>query len=201
MSDTPFIVSVRYREVTQPQQYHSQEAEVSAQFTVAEGTDADTAIQSGLSMVKRQVLIALGKVAGTLIAVATDPEKRGRGRPPKEKPVETVQSAEQVKPAAEATSASAEPATVAETTAPSAQSSDDDFGDTTEAPAKEITDAEVQEECRKTVHLGKGKVTAADVKDMAYRRYGTNKVVAIKQEDREKFLADLKTLLAEKSAK
>lgn len=196
MDKTPFIVSVRYREVTQPQQYHSQEAEVSSQYAIAEDADAEKAIASGLDMVKRQVRIALGKETGTLTAVASDPEKRGRGRPRKE---ETVQSAEQVKSAAE--TPSAEPAIV-ETPAPSAQASDDDFGDTADAPApKEITDAEVQEACRKTVADGKGKVTAADVKEMAYRRYGTNKVVAIKQGERQKFLDDLKNLLAEKTAK
>ena len=46
--DTPFIVSVRYREVTQPQPYCSQEAEVSAQYAIAEDADAEKAIEGGL---------------------------------------------------------------------------------------------------------------------------------------------------------
>lgn len=191
MDKTPFIVSVRYREVTQPQQYHSQEAEVSSQYTIAEDADAEKAIASGLDMVKRQVRIALGKEAGTLTAVATDPAKRGPGRPPKNK--ETTIAP----PAPEPETPKEEP-----TPEPEPEKIEDDFGDTADAPApKEITDAEVQEACRKTVADGKGKVTAADVKEMAYRRYGTNKVVAIKQGERQKFLDDLKNLLAEKTAK
>lgn len=192
MSDTPFIVSVRYREVTQPQPYCSQEAEVSAQYAIAEDADAEKAIAGGLAMVKRQTRIALNIEAGAVTAGATDPAKRGPGRPPKNKETTVAPPAPEPEPEAPKEDPKPEPAPT---------SGDDDFGSEPEAPAKEITDAEVQEACRKTVADGKGKVTAADVKEMAYRRYGTNKVVAIKQGERQKFLDDLKNLLAEKTAK
>ncbi|TXI02273.1 MAG: hypothetical protein E6Q76_15785, partial [Rhizobium sp.] len=81
--DTPFVVSVRYREVTQPQPYCSQEAEVSAQYAITEDADAEKAIEGGLAMVKRQTRIALNLEVGTVTAVASDPAKRGPGRPPK----------------------------------------------------------------------------------------------------------------------
>lgn len=185
MEKTPFIVSVRYREVTQPQQYHSQEAEVSAQYTVPEDQDAPASIASGLSMVKSQVRIALGKESGPLTAVATEPAKRGPGRPPKVK--------DEPKP---------EPAPEPEAPQPeTAPASEDDFAEPAEDKPKEITDAEVQAACRDAVAKGAGKVLAADVKNMARLRYGTDKVVAIKQEDRAKFLVDLKNLVAEKSKK
>lgn len=188
MEKTPFIVSVRYREVTQPQQYHSQEAEVSSQYTIGEDADAEKAIASGLDMVKRQVRIALGKETGTMTAVATEPAKRGPGRPPKVK--------DEPKP---------EPAPAPEPEAPQsvdpAPASEDDFAEPAEDKPKEITDAEVQAACREAVAAGKGAVVAADVKNMARLRYGTDKVVAIKQEDRAKFLVDLKNLVAEKSKK
>lgn len=186
MEKTPFIVSVRYREVTQPQQYHSQEAEVSAQYTVPEDQDAPASIASGLSMVKSQVRIALGKEAGTLTAVATEPAKRGPGRPPK------VKDEPKPEPA---------PEPEAPQSVDPAPASEDDFADTSEDKPKEITDAEVQAACREAVAAGKGAVVAADVKNMARLRYGTDKVVAIKQEDRAKFLVDLKNLVAEKSKK
>ena len=193
MEKIPFAVMVRYREVTQPQQYHSQEAEVSAQFTVKEGDDAEPAISGGLSMVKKQVRIALGLEAGPQAAVATDPAKRGPGRPKKTEPT----------PAEEAVivkgTTAPEPAKVeGEEKAPA---SDDDFGDTTGEPAKEITDADVQAACRNAVQDGKGALVAADVKNLARLKYGTDKVVAIKQEERAKFIADLKNLVAEKTKK
>ena len=81
--DTPFVVSVRYREVTQPQPYCSQEAEVSAQYAITEDADAEKAIAGGLAMVKRQTRIALNLDTGSQTAVATDPAKRGPGRPKK----------------------------------------------------------------------------------------------------------------------
>jgi hypothetical protein len=185
MEKIPFAVMVRYREVTQPQQYHSQEAEVSAQFTVKEGDDAEPAISGGLSMVKKQVRIALGLEAGTLTAVASDPAKRGPGRPPKVKP-------EEPKP---------EPAPEPEETKPEPAPAEDDFADTTEDKPKEITDADIQAACRNAVQDGKGAIVAADVKNMARLKYGTDKVVAIKQEERAKFIADLKNLVAEKTKK
>lgn len=187
MDKTPFIVSVRYREVTQPQQYHSQEAEVSSQYTIAEDADAEKAIEGGLAMVKRQVRIALGKEAGTLTAVATDPTKRGPGRPPKVKPEEP-----KPEPAPEP-----EP----EETKPEPAPAEDDFADTTEDKPKEITDADIQAACRNAVAEGKGAIVAADVKNLARLKYGTDKVVAIKQEERAKFVADLKNLVSEKTKK
>lgn len=189
MSDTPFIVSVRYREVTQPQPYCSQEAEVSAQYAIAEDADAEKAIASGLAMVKRQTRTALNLEAGTVTAVATDPEKRGRGRPPKVKDEPAP-----VEPAPE-------PEAPKEDPKPEPEKVEDDFGDSAEEKPKEITDADVQAACRNTVAEAKGAVLAADVKNLAYRRYGTNKVTDIKQGDRAGFLADLKKLVAEKTKK
>ena len=187
--DTPFVVSVRYREVTQPQPYCSQEAEVSAQYAITEDADAEKAIAGGLAMVKRQTRIALNLETGSQTAVATDPQKRGPGRPKKEDPKpEPAPEPEETKP---------EPAKVEE----KAPASDDDFGDTTDEKPKEVTDAEVQEACRKAVAEGKGAVLAADVKNMARLKYGTDKVVAIKQEERQKFIDDLKNLVAEKTKK
>lgn len=199
MEKTPFIVSVRYREVTQPQQYHSQEAEVSSQYAINEDADAEKAIEGGLAMVKRQVRIALGKEAGTLTAVANDPAKRGPGRPPKDKLTEQ-KAAEELKAKADPEK-QPETAKVEEKVNPTTLPSDDDFDDTAEDKPKEITDAEVQEACRKAVNDGKGAIVAADVKNMARLKYGTDKVVAIKQEEREKFIADLKNLVAEKTKK
>lgn len=190
MEKTPFIVSVRYREVTQPQQYHSQEAEVSSQYTISEDADAEKAIEGGLAMVKRQVRIALGKEAGTLTAVATDPAKRGPGRPPKVKTEEP-----KPEPAPEP-----DPAVVAQVN-PTTLPNDDDFAEPAEDKPKEITDADIQAACRNAVAEGKGAIVAADVKNMARLRYGTDKVVAIKQEERAQFLADLKNLVAEKTKK
>ena len=188
--DTPFVVSVRYREVTQPQPYCSQEAEVSAQYAITEDADAEKAIAGGLAMVKRQTRIALNLETGTVTAVSTDTAKRGPGRPSKVK--------DEPKPEPAQTSVDPAPEPPKEDPKPA----DDDFGDTVEADKpKEITDAEVQEACRKAVNDGKGAIVAADVKNMARLRYGTDKVVAIKQEERAKFLDDLKNLVAEKTKK
>lgn len=194
MEKIPFAVMVRYREVTQPKQYHSQEAEVSAQFTVKEGDDAEPAILGGLSMVKKQVRIALNLETGTLTAVATDTTKRGPGRPRK---VEEQKALEELKaqinePVKEEPKEDPKPA----------PASDDDFGDTAEDDKpKEITDADIQAACRNAVADGKGEIVALDVKNMARLKYGTGKVVAIKQEERAKFIADLKNLVAEKTKK
>lgn len=186
--DTPFVVSVRYREVTQPQPYCSQEAEVSAQYAIAEDADAEKAIAGGLAMVKRQTRIALDIETGTVTAVATDPAKRGPGRPKK---------VEEPKPEP----APAEPEKQPEATKGDPTPADDDFGDTTDEKPKEITDADVQAACRNAVQDGKGALVAADVKNLARLKYGTDKVVAIKQEERAKFIADLKNLVAEKTKK
>ena len=186
---TPFNVTMRYRQVVQPAQFMPEEAEISAQFTVPENATPATVIESHMAMVKKQVRIALGLEAGTLTA-ATDPQKRGPGRPKKEDPKpEPAPEPEETKP---------EPAKVEE----KAPASDDDFGDTAGEPAaKEITDADVQAACRNAVADGKGALVAADVKNMARLKYGTDKVVAIKQEERAKFIADLKNLVAEKTKK
>ena len=45
------------------------------------------------------------------------------------------------------------------------------------------------------------RLKAADVKNLARLKYGTDKVVAIKQEERAKFIDDLKNLVAEKTKK
>lgn len=199
MEKTPFIVSVRYREVTQPQQYHSQEAEVSAQFSIGDDkVDPQGVIEDALTKVKRQVRIALGKEAGELVAVAADPEKRGRGRPPKPKAEEPK---EVLADPTTGLMQPVEPEALKEYPAP-APSADDDFGDTSEAEKpKEITDTEIQVACREAVAKGGGKLLAADVKNMARLKYGTDKVTAIKQPERAGFLADLKNLVAEKTGK
>ena len=195
--DTPFIVSVRYREVTQPQPYSSQEAEVSAQYAITEDADAEKAIEGGLAMVKRQTRIALNLETGTVTAVSTTDAAPRRGRPPKPKEEPKVEP-----PASEPEAPkSVVEAPAEKVPAPSQPSGDDDFGDTVGEKAKEVTDAEVQEACRKAVADGKGAVLAADVKNMARLKYGTDKVTAIKQEEREKFIADLKNLVAEKTKK
>lgn len=191
--DTPFVVSVRYREVTQPQPYCSQEAEVSAQYAIAEDADAEKAIAGGLAMVKRQTRIALNIEAGAVTAVATDPAKRGPGRPPKNKETTVAPPAPEPEPEPEAPKEDPKPEP--------APTSDDDFGDTTDEKPKEITDADVQAACRNAVQDGKGALAAADVKNLARLKYGTDKVVAIKQEERAKFIADLKNLVADKTGK
>lgn len=198
--DTPFVVSVRYREVTQPQPYCSQEAEVSAQYAITEDTDAEKAIAGGLAMVKRQTRIALNLEAGTQTAVATDAAPR-RGRPPKDKTVEEKLVEQKALEELKAADKPTEPEAPAPEPEKPATTAEDDFGGTSGEPVKEITDAEVQEACRKAVADGKGAVLAADVKNMARLRYGTDKVVAIKQEERQKFLDDLKNLVAEKTGK
>lgn len=184
--DTPFVVSVRYREVTQPQPYCSQEAEVSAQYAITEDADAEKAIEGGLAMVKRQTRIALNLETGTM--TATDTTKRGPGRPRKTEEPKTEPPAE---PPKEEPKEDPKPA----------PASDDDFGDTTDEKPKEITDADIQAACRNAVAEGKGAIVAADVKNMARLKYGTDKVVAIKQEERAKFVADLKNLVSEKTKK
>ena len=191
--DTPFVVSVRYREVTQPQPYCSQEAEVSAQYAITEDADAEKAIAGGLAMVKRQTRIALNLETGTVTAVPTDTAKRGPGRPKKEPTVEEF--AKVTEPKADPTP---EPEAPKEDPKPA---SDDDFGDTTDEKPKEITDADVQAACRNAVADGKGALVAADVKNLARLKYGTDKVVAIKQGERQKFIDDLKNLVAEKTKK
>ena len=187
--DTPFVVSVRYREVTQPQPYCSQEAEVSAQYAITEDADAEKAIAGGLAMVKRQTRIAHNLETGTVTAVSADPAKRGPGRPKKTELTPTEETI--------ITKGTTEPKLIEE----KAPASDDDFGDTTDEKPKEITDADVQAACRNAVADGKGAIVAADVKNMARLKYGTDKVVAIKQEERAKFIADLKNLVAEKTKK
>lgn len=190
--DTPFIVSVRYREVTQPQPYCSQEAEVSAQYAIAEDADAEKAIEGGLAMVKRQTRIALNLEAGTQTAVATDPARRGPGRPRKTEPT----------PAEEAiiVRGTTKPKLIEEPKE-DPKPAEDDFAEPAEDKPKEITDADIQAACRNAVAEGKGAIVAADVKNMARLKYGTDKVVAIKQEERAKFIADLKNLVAEKTKK
>lgn len=200
--DTPFVVSVRYREVTQPQPYCSQEAEVSAQYAITEDADAEKAIEGGLAMVKRQTRVALNLEVGTVTAVANDPAKRGPGRPKKTESTPAPATDAEFAAVAELPKVAEKIAAVEEKVNPTTLPSDDDFGDTAEADKpKEITDAEVQTACREAVAAGKGAIVAADVKNMARLKYGTDKVVAIKQNERQKFLDDLKNLVAEKAKK
>jgi hypothetical protein len=144
--------------------------------------------------VRRQVLIALGKEAGTLVAVATDPQKRGPGRPPKiksepaaeqgpEKTVEKTAPVTQVIPDKE-TERAAQPAP--------APVEDDDFGDPKEK-VSEITDKMLQEAC--AAASKKPGMDAAKVKKLFNTKYGTTLVAKIKHEERQSFLDDLAELV------
>lgn len=191
MSETPFVVSALFSKTVQTAPYESEKAEVSAQFQVAEGVDAGKAIEGGMSMVKNQVLVALGKVEGALKAVSTEP-KRGPGRPKKEEdkpagdaPVETGKQAIPDK----TTEDKANPKK------PAGDDEDFDFGDP-KPPAKEITDQELQAACSEAAKV----ITAGVVKGVFQTKYGAQRVSLIKANERQTFLDDLKSLVAAKKA-
>lgn len=180
MSDVPFVVQTRFRKVVQTAPYESEEAEVSAQFAVAEGADAPAAISSGMSMVKAQVFTALNRE----LLGSTAAPKRGPGRPPKDKeaPKATEPEAPKTEPAKDAPKA---PETSTQ--------ADDDFGDpepTKEAP-KEIADEELTRACSAAAKV----LSAVPVKNLFQSKYGAARVSQVKQNERAAFLADLKALV------
>ncbi len=185
MQDVPFVISTLFSKTVQTAPFESEKAEISAQCKVDEGADAQTTIEATMSMVRKQVLIALGKEAGTLVAVATDPQKRGPGRPRKdqgaepEKTVEKTAPVTQVIPDKEVEKA-AQPAPKPE--------EDDDFGDPAEK-VSEITDKMLQEAC--AAASKKPGMDAAKVKKLFNTKYGTTLVAKIKPEERQAFLDDL----------
>lgn len=198
MSDTPFVVSTRFRKVVQTAPYESEEAEVSSQFAVPENANAPDAISSALSMVKREVYIALGKAEGKLAAVSTAPKapdklenagtetaKRGPGRPPKiTKPVrEANDIATEIAGGTDGPSASGDDATGAD---------DFDFTDKPE-PKADISDSELQGACSDAAKV----IGAPKVKDLFQKKYGAARVSAVLKTERANFLVDLKSLVEE----
>lgn len=191
MTDVPFVISASFSKTVQTTPYESEKAEVSAQCKVDEGTDASAAIEGTMSMVRKQVYIALGKETGTLVAVSTNPEKRGPGRPKKVVPEEQADPtpAQQVIPD-KAVQAAAQPEKVEE--------EDDDFGDPADKTST-ITDKDLQEACGAASK--KPGMSAADVKKLFNVKYGTTLVAKIKPEERKAFLADLEDLVKQKAPK
>lgn len=195
MQDVPFVISAMFSKTVQTAPYESEKAEISAQCKVDEGADAQTTIEATMSMVRKQVMIALGKEAGTLVAVAIDPQKRGPGRPRKdqgaepEKTVEKAAPVTQVVPDKEVEKA-AQPAPKPE--------EDDDFGDPAEK-VSEITDKMLQEAC--AAASKKPGMDAAKVKKLFNTKYGTTLVAKIKPGERADFLKDLEAIVKENAPK
>lgn len=185
MAEVPFVISASFSKTVQTAPYESEKAEISAQCQVSEGVDAVVAIEGTMSMVKRQVLIALGKEVGELKAVSTDPQKRGPGRPPKVKDA----AAEQEKTADKA-------APQAETPKEEPKIEDDDFGDPEDKPIEAISDKELQDACGAAAKI----ITAPTVKDLFQRKYGAQRVSLVKPEERKAFLMDLEGLVSAKKA-
>lgn len=183
MSDTPFVVSALFSKTVQTAPYESEKAEVSAQFAVQEGVDAGKAIEGGMSMVKNQVLVALGRVEGKLVAQSTEP-KRGPGRPKKE---EEQKTETQVIP---------DKKTEDKANEKKVEDEDFDFGDPKDKSVKEITDQELQAACSEAAKV----ITSGVVKGVFQTKYGAQRVSLIKANERQTFLDDLKTLVAAKKA-
>jgi hypothetical protein len=187
MTDVPFVISALFSKTVQTAPYESEKAEISAQCKVEDGADAQATIEGTMSMVRRQVMIALGKEAGALTAVASDPQKRGPGRPRKDPPVEQV---------AEKTVEKAAPQPVPQeekVEAPEAPVEDDDFGDPKDKPIEAISDKQLQEAC--AAASKKPGMDASKVKKLFGTKYGTTLVAKIKPEERKDFLADLAALV------
>jgi hypothetical protein len=187
-NDVPFVISASFSKTVQTAPYESEKAEISAQCKVEDGADAQATIEGTMSMVKRQVLIALGKEAGTLVAVATDPQKRGPGRPRKDTTAETEKTVEKAAPQVvpdKAVEDAAQPKPEPE--------ADDDFGDPADRKIEEITDKQLQEACGAASK--KPGMDAAKVKKLFNTKYGTTLVAKIKAEERPAFLADLAALV------
>jgi len=190
MTDVPFVISALFSKTVQTAPYESEKAEISAQCKVEDGADAQATIEGTMSMVRRQVMIALGKEAGTLTAVAADPQKRGPGRPRKEPTAgqEPVADKTVEKAAPQPVSTNAETPTSSETTG-----EDDDFGDPKDKPIEAISDKQLQEAC--AAASKKPGMDASKVKKLFGTKYGTTLVAKIKPEERKDFLADLAALV------
>lgn len=195
MQDVPFVISAMFSKTVQTAPYESEKAEISAQCKVDEGADAQTAIEATMSMVRHQVMIALNKAAGTLVAVSTDPAKRGPGRPRKDQGAEPEKTVEKEAPVTQVvpdkeTEKAAQPAPKPE--------EDDDFGDPAEK-VSEITDKMLQEAC--AAASKKPGMDAAKVKKLFNTKYGTTLVAKIKPGERADFLKDLEAIVKENAPK
>jgi len=188
MTDVPFVISALFSKTVQTAPYESEKAEISAQCKVEDGADAQATIEGTMSMVRRQVMIALGKEAGALVAVATDPQKRGPGRPRKDPPVEPVVEKTAEKVAPQPVSANVETPAPSETPV-----EDDDFGDPKDKPIEAISDKQLQEAC--AAASKKPGMDAGKVKKLFNTKYGTTLVAKIKPEERKDFLSDLAALV------
>lgn len=188
MTDVPFVISALFSKTVQTAPYESEKAEISAQRKIDPDEDAQASIEFTMAMVRKQVMIALGKEAGTLVAVATDPQKRGPGRPRKEAPQEPVAEKTVEKAAPQPVSANVETPAPSETPV-----EDDDFGDPKDKPIEEITDKQLQEAC--SAASKKPGMDAAKVKKLFNTKYGTTLVAKIKPEERKDFLSDLAALV------
>ena len=186
MTDVPFVISALFSKTVQTAPYESEKAEISAQCKIEYGENVQLAIEGTMSLVKRQVLIALGKESGALVAVATDPRRRGPGRPRKEP------TAGQ-EPVADKTVDKAAPQPVPQEEKVEAPVEDDDFGDPAEKPVEAISDKQLQEAC--ATASKKPGMDAAKVKKLFNTKYGTTLVAKIKAEERPAFLADLAALV------
>jgi len=186
MTDVPFVISALFSKTVQTAPYESEKAEISAQCKIEYGENVQLAIEGTMSLVKRQVLIALGKESGALVAVATDPQRRGPGRPRKEP------TAGQ-EPVADKTVDKAAPQPVPQEEKVEAPVEDDDFGDPAEKPVEAISDKQLQEAC--ATASKKPGMDAAKVKKLFNTKYGTTLVAKIKAEERPAFLADLAALV------
>jgi hypothetical protein len=190
MTDVPFVISALFSKTVQTAPYESEKAEISAQCKVEDGADAQATIEGTMSMVRDQVYIALGKKAGTLTAVATDPQKRGPGRPRKEPTGDAEKTIEKAAPQP----VPQEDRTVAPPPTPEITvEDDDDFGDPKDKPIEAISDKQLQEAC--AAASKKPGMDAAKVKKLFNTKYGTTLVAKIKPEERKDFLADLAALV------
>jgi hypothetical protein len=185
MTEVPFVISALFSKTVQTAPYESEKAEISAQCKVEDGADAQATIEGTMSMVRRQVMIALGKEAGTLTAVATDPQKRGPGRPRKEPTGDAEKTIEKAAPQPVPQEDEGKPI--------EAPVEDDDFGDPKDKPIEAISDKQLQEAC--AAASKKPGMDASKVKKLFGTKYGTSLVAKIKPEERKDFLADLAALV------
>jgi hypothetical protein len=185
MTDVPFVISAAFSKTVQTAPYESEKAEISAQCQISEGADAGAAIEGTMAMVKRQVLIALGKAEGELKAVSTDPQKRGPGRPKKE----VVEEPKQAIPSKETEKAAAVKEPEAE---------DEDFGDDAQ-DAPVITDKALQDACG--LAAKKPGMDAGKVKRLFQTNFGAARVSLVAAADRPKFLAELEKMVEDNKPK
>jgi hypothetical protein len=216
MTDVPFVISALFSKTVQTAPYESEKAEISAQCKVEDGADAQASIEFTMSMVRKQVMIALGKEAGTLVAVAADPQKRGPGRPRKEVLEADAKARQEGKnlDGGERRETNASPEPEAEKTVEKAapqpvpqdqeviqfpgmkspdEAEDEDFGDPKDKVVEAISDKQLQAAC--AAASKKPGMDAAKVKKLFNTKYGTTLVAKIKPEERKDFLSDLAALV------